>query len=61
MRHIIKFEGEVIGSVLTNHSMTEEEILYFADIQIAKTEDDFLGMPENGMYDFNDLVFEEEI
>lgn len=60
MRKLIKFNGEVIGSVLTNHSMTFEEICEIGGITLARTQEDYEGMPENGMYDPDDLEIVDE-
>lgn len=60
MKYIVKFENEVIGSVTTNHSMTDEEICDFAGVELAITQEDFEGMPENGKYDLDELEFEDE-
>lgn len=55
MRWIVKFNGEVLGSVLTNRSMTDEEICEMAGVELARTEEDYDGAPENGKYIFDDL------
>lgn len=55
MRKLIKYNGEVIGSVLTNHSMTLEEICEIAGVELAVTEEDYEGLPENGKYDWETL------
>lgn len=60
MKWLIKFEGEVIGEILTNHSMTEEEICEYAGVELAVTEEDFEGMPENGKYNLEELEIEME-
>lgn len=59
MKWNIKMNGEVIGTVLTNHSMTDEEICEAAGVDLAITEEDFSGMPENGKYDLDDLEIVE--
>ena len=59
-RILVKYDGEVIGSVLTNHSMTHEEICKMAGVELAITEEDFMNMPENGMYDLGELEIVEE-
>lgn len=51
-------DGEVIGTVLSNHSMTDEEICEAAGIELAQTQEDYENMPENGMYDLDDLTIE---
>ena len=60
MKYIVKFENEVIGSVTTNHSMTDEEICEMAGVELAITEEDFMNMPENGKYDLDELEIVEE-
>lgn len=60
MKYIVKFENEVIGSVTANHSMTDEEICEMAGVALAITEEDFMNMPENGMYDLSELEIIEE-
>lgn len=55
MKWNVKFDGEIIGSVLTNHSMTDEEICEMAGVDLAITQEDFEGMPENGKYDLEEL------
>ena len=60
MKYIVKFENEVIGSVTTNHSMTDEEICEMAGVALAITQEDFEGMPENGKYDLDELEIIEE-
>lgn len=55
MRWVVKFDGEEIGSVLTNHSMTNAEICEMAGVELAVTQEDFEGMPENGKYDLDEL------
>ena len=55
MKWLVKFENEVLGSVITSHSMTDEEICELAGVELAKTQEDFEGMPENGMYDLDEL------
>lgn len=57
MRHIIKFEGDVIGQVLSNHSMTPEEICEMAGVELAITQDDYEHSPENGKYIMDCLEF----
>ena len=61
MRYIIKFDGEEIGAVTTNHSMTDEEICEMAGVELAITQEDFEGMPENGKYDLDELEIAEEV
>lgn len=60
MRFIVKFEGEKLGSVLANHSMTDEEICECAGVELAITKEDYEGMPENGKYALEDLEIVEE-
>ena len=55
MKHVIKFDGKIIAELTTNHSMTNEEICEACGIEIAITQEDFEGLPENGMYDIDDL------
>lgn len=47
--------GEVVATLLTNHSMTKDEILEVCDIQVARTEEEYANVPENEMYFFEDL------
>lgn len=61
MKYIVKFENEVIGSVTTNHSMTDEQICEMAGVELAITEEDFMNMPENGKYDLSELEIAEEV
>lgn len=60
MRWLVKYDGEVLGSVLTNHSMTDEEICEMAGVQLARTEEDYEGAPENGKYILDDLEIIED-
>lgn len=60
MKWLIKYNNEVLSSVLTNHSMTAEEICNAADIQLAITQDDYECSPENGKYILDDLEIVEE-
>lgn len=55
MRHLVKYDGEILGSVLTNHSMTDEEICEMAGVELARTEEEHLNSPENGKYVLDDL------
>lgn len=53
------FDGEtdkLIGKLICNHRMTDEEICDACGIKLAKTQEDFEGMPENGMYDLGMLA-----
>lgn len=59
MRWIVKFEDEILGSVLTDHAMTNEEICEFAGVELAVTQQDFENMPENGKYDLDELEIVE--
>ena len=60
MKWLVKSDGEIIGSVTTNHSMTDEEICEIAGIDLARTRDDYEGCPENGKYILEDLEIVEE-
>jgi hypothetical protein len=60
MIFVIKSNGEVVGNVLANHSMTDEEICEAAGVELAMTQDDFENMPENGKYDLDELEIVEE-
>lgn len=60
MKLIVKFEGSEIGSVITNQSLTDEEICTSAGVDLAITQDDFEGMPDNGKFDINELEIVEE-
>lgn len=55
MRWIVKYDDEILGSVLTNHSMTDEEICDMAGVELAKTEEEYFNSPENGKYTLDDL------
>lgn len=55
MRWLVKYDGEVLGSVLTNHSMTDEEICEMAGVELARTEEEYFNSPENGKYVLDDL------
>lgn len=57
---VVKFDGEEIGRVLANHSMTDEEICEACGVELAITEEDFEDMPENGKYDLDELEIIEE-
>lgn len=46
-----------LGSVITNHAMTAEEICDFAGVDVARTEEDYMNMSENGKYDIDNLDF----
>lgn len=41
MQIICKSTGEVLSTILTNHSMTVEEACALVDIKIARTMDDY--------------------
>lgn len=58
--YFVKYDGEVLGSVMTDHSMTDEEICDFAGVALAITEEDFMNMPENGKHDLDELEIIEE-
>lgn len=55
MKHTIKFNGEIIAELTTNHGMTDEEICEACGIRLAITKEDYEGLPENGMYDMEEL------
>lgn len=55
MKWTVKYDGEILGSVLTNHGMTDEEICEMAGVELAITREDFENMPENGKYDLEEL------
>lgn len=55
MTYEIRFDGEVLGKVETNRSMTLEEICDACGVELAQTEEDYNGMPENGKYDWEFL------
>lgn len=58
---LVKYDGEVIGRVMTNHSMTDEEICEFAGVRLAMTEEEYNSAPENEIYFLEDLSIEEQI
>lgn len=58
---LVKYDGEVIGRVMTNHSMTEEEICEYAGVRLAMTEEEYNSAPENEIYFLEDLSIEEQI
>ena len=55
MKWLVKYDGEILGSVTTNHRMTDEEICDFAGVDIAITEEDYEHSPENRKYILDDL------
>lgn len=55
MRWLVKYDNEVMGSVLTNHGMTAEEICDMAGVELARTEEEYFNSPENGKYVLDDL------
>lgn len=57
MRYLIKFENETIGSVMTNNSLTDEQICELAGVKLAVTKEDFEN--ENG-YALEELEIVEE-
>lgn len=57
MRYLIKFENETIGSVMTNNSLTDEQICEIAGVKLAVTKEDFES--ENG-YALEELEIIEE-
>jgi hypothetical protein len=60
MKWTVKFENEVLGTVLTNHNMTADEICEMAGVELAITQEDFENMPENGKYYLEELEIEGE-
>lgn len=40
----VMYNGEEIGRILRNHTMTEEEICDFAGIELARTQEDYENM-----------------
>ena len=52
-----KENNEVVAELTTNRSMTYEEICDACGVELAQTEEDFAGMPENGKYDIYNLDF----
>ena len=55
MRWLVKYDGEVLGSVLTNHRMSAEEICDFASVDLARTQEEYENSPENGKYILDEL------
>lgn len=55
MRWLVKYENEILGSVLTNHRMTVEEICDFASVDLARTQEEYENSPENGKYILDEL------
>ena len=55
MRGLVKYENELLGSVLTNHRMSDEEICDFAGVDLARTQEEYENSPENGKYILDDL------
>ena len=55
MRWLVKYENELLGSVLTNHRMSDEEICDFAGVDLARTQEEYENSPENGKYILDDL------
>lgn len=37
MKWLVKYDSEILGIVLTNHSMTDEEICEMAGVELAST------------------------
>lgn len=60
MKWVVKINEEVLGRVLTNHTMTNEEICLTAGVDLAVTEEGFNGIPQNGKYDLAELEIMEE-
>ena len=60
MKYIIKEDDKVIGTLLTNRSMTAEEICEAAGVELAVTQEDFEGMPGNGKHGLDALEIVEE-
>ena len=62
MRYGVYFEENRIGGVMTNHGMTDEEIIRAAGIELAQSEEEYQDAPENGLYiiDTLEIVQEEE-
>lgn len=60
MKWLVKYDGEVLGSVTVNHSMTDEEICHYAGVELAKTQEDYEGTPENGKHILEDLEIVED-
>lgn len=60
MKWVVKFDNKVLGSVLTNRSMTDEEICEAAGVELAHTQDEYENSPENGKYDLDELEIVEE-
>lgn len=59
MMYSIKFNGKEIGKALVGGAtFTDEEICEIAGVELARTEEDFVNMPENGKYDLSELVIE---
>ncbi len=59
MKWVVKFDNEIIGSATVNHSMTDEEICEIAGVELARTQEDYEGAPENGKYILDDLEIVE--
>lgn len=53
---VLKSTGEELGKVLTNHSMTDDEIIELAGIKVMRTEDDYMS---GDGYDYEDLEIVE--
>ncbi len=60
MRWTIRYDGKCLGSVSTNHSMTDEEICLACGVELAYTEEDYICSPENGKYILDELEIEAE-
>ncbi len=52
-----KENNEVIAALTTNRRMTQEEVCEACGIELAITQEDYDGMPENGKYDIECLDF----
>jgi hypothetical protein len=59
-RFFVMEDDNLLGSVITDRSMTDEEICEAAGVELAISEEDFNGMPENGKHDLEDLTIEPE-
>ena len=55
MKWLVKDEERIIGSVVTNNSMTDEEICEMAGIKLAHTQEEYENLDSNGMYDLEAL------
>lgn len=55
---VVNQNGSKVAATTGDYRMTADEILEACEIPIARTVEDHISMPENGMYDINNLIIE---